>query len=96
MKLPVLAIATAFAIGIACGLNPEIAHRSSSHAFVAFLFGSAATSLLIGVFRMALARGRRGAGLVAVLGNARRSRCLHRGTAKTRGSYFEFVGRREN
>jgi competence protein ComEC len=49
MKLPALAIATAFALGIACGLNPEIVHRSSSHAFIAFLLCSAATSLLIGI-----------------------------------------------
>jgi hypothetical protein len=40
-------IATAFALGIACGLSPESTHRGSSHAFVAFLC-SAATSLLIG------------------------------------------------
>jgi len=50
VKLPALAIAAAFALGIACGLNPGITHRSSSHAFVAFLLGSAVTSLLIGVF----------------------------------------------
>jgi hypothetical protein len=31
-----------------------------------------------------------------LLGNARRSRCLHRGTATAGRSYFEFVGRREN
>jgi hypothetical protein len=49
MKLPALAIVTAFASGIACDLNPGITHRSSSHAFVAFLFFSAATSLLIGI-----------------------------------------------
>jgi hypothetical protein len=49
MKLPALAIATAFALGITCGLNPEIVHRSSSHAFIAFLLCSAATSLLIGI-----------------------------------------------
>lgn len=49
MKLPALAIVTAFASGIACGLNPGITHRSSSHAFVAFLLCSAATSLLIGI-----------------------------------------------
>jgi hypothetical protein len=49
MKLPALAIATAFALGIACGLNPEIVRRSSSHAFIAFLLCSAATSLLIGI-----------------------------------------------
>ncbi|HXM90091.1 MAG TPA: ComEC/Rec2 family competence protein [Candidatus Dormibacteraeota bacterium] len=47
MKLPALAIATAFALGIACGLSPEIAHRSS-HGFVAFLLCSAVTFLLIG------------------------------------------------
>jgi hypothetical protein len=49
MKLPALAIATAFALGIACGLNPGITHRGSSHAFVAFLLCSAATSQLIGI-----------------------------------------------
>src|ERR1700686_1235449 len=48
MKLPALAITTAFALGIACGLNSEIAQHASSHRFVAFLFCSAATSLLIG------------------------------------------------
>jgi hypothetical protein len=49
MKLAALAIVTAFALGIACGLNPEIAHRTRSHAFIAFLFCSAGTSLLIGL-----------------------------------------------
>ena len=49
MRLPAVAIATAFALGIACGLNPEIAHHSSSH-LVAVLLCSAATSLLIGSF----------------------------------------------
>jgi competence protein ComEC len=49
MKLPALAIVTAFALGIACGLNPEIAHRSRSHAFLAFLLCSAATFLLISI-----------------------------------------------
>ena len=49
MKLPGLAIATAFTLGIACGFNPEIVPRSSSHAFTAFLLCSAATSLLIGI-----------------------------------------------
>ena len=48
MKLPALAIVTAFALGIACGL--EIAHRSNSHQFVALLLCSASTSLLIGMF----------------------------------------------
>jgi competence protein ComEC len=50
MKLLAVAMATAFALGIACGLNPIIAHRSSSHEFVAVLLCSAATSLLIGIF----------------------------------------------
>jgi low affinity Fe/Cu permease len=50
MKLPALAIVSAFALGIACALSPEIAHRSSSHQFVAFLLCIAATSLLIGTF----------------------------------------------
>lgn len=49
MKLPALAIATAFALGIACGLNPEIAPHGSSHRFIAFLLCGAATSLLIGI-----------------------------------------------
>src|ERR1700736_5767149 len=48
MKLPAVAIATAFALGIACGLSPEITRRSSSHLFVALLLCCAATSLLIG------------------------------------------------
>jgi beta-lactamase superfamily II metal-dependent hydrolase len=50
MKLPALAIVMAFALGIACGLNPEIAHRSNSHKFVALVLCSASTSLLIGMF----------------------------------------------
>jgi competence protein ComEC len=49
MKLPTLAIAAAFALGIACGLSPEITRHVSSHGFVAFLFCGAATSLLIGI-----------------------------------------------
>jgi competence protein ComEC len=48
MKLPALAITTAFALGIACGLNSEIAQHASSHKFIALLLCSAATSLLIG------------------------------------------------
>ena len=48
MKLPALAIATAFALGIACGL--EIAHRSNAHKFVALVLCSASTSLFIGMF----------------------------------------------
>jgi hypothetical protein len=72
MKLPALAIATAFALGITCGLNPEIVHRSSSHAFIAFLLCSAATSLLIGiVFSSSLATRYRGTGISVGLGNAR-------------------------
>jgi hypothetical protein len=46
MKLPAVAIATAFALGIVCGPGLEIRHRSS-HGFVPFPPGSAATSLLI-------------------------------------------------
>src|ERR1700692_4878738 len=52
MKLPAVAMATAFALGIACGLNPVIAHHSSSHEFVSALLCSAATSLVIGIFFM--------------------------------------------
>jgi Domain of unknown function (DUF4131) len=47
MKLPALAIATAFASGIACGLSPEVIHRGFSAKFIALLLGVAATSLLI-------------------------------------------------
>jgi hypothetical protein len=46
MKLPAVAIATAFALGIVCGPGSEIPHRSS-HGFVPFLLCSAATFLLI-------------------------------------------------
>jgi hypothetical protein len=46
MKLPAVAIATAFALGIVCGPGLEIPHRSS-HGFVPFPLCSAATSLLI-------------------------------------------------
>jgi competence protein ComEC len=49
MKLPALAITTAFALGIACGLNAEIVHRSNSRAFIALLLFSAAASLLVGI-----------------------------------------------
>jgi len=49
MKLPALAIATAFALGIACGLRPAVAHRGSCHGFVVVLLCSAATSLLTGL-----------------------------------------------
>ncbi len=50
MRLPAVAMTTAFALGIACGLNPVIAQRNSSREFVAVLLCSAATSLLIGIF----------------------------------------------
>jgi hypothetical protein len=96
MKLPALGITTAFALGIACGLNPEITHRSSSQAFVALLLFSAAASLLIGCFRGSLATHCRGAGLAVVLGNARDGRGLHRGTTEASGSYLEPGGLREN
>jgi predicted membrane metal-binding protein len=49
VKLPALAIVTAFALGIACGLNAEIAHHGSSPGFVLFLLCGAAASLLIGI-----------------------------------------------
>jgi hypothetical protein len=49
MKLPALAITTAFALGIACGLNSEIARHTSSRTFIALLLSSAATFLLIGL-----------------------------------------------
>lgn len=97
MKLPVVAIATAFALGIACGLSPEITRRSSSHLFVALLLCCAATSLLIGFgFRVLLASRCRGCGALVVLGAARRSGGLHRGTTEASGSHFERGGHREN
>jgi hypothetical protein len=78
MKLPALAIATAFAFGIACGLNSEIAHRSRSHAFIAFLLCSAATSLLIGiVFAVRSQSLLRDWDLCVVLGDARHGWGLH-------------------
>ena len=94
MKLPALAIATAFALGIAFGLSPAVTHRGSSHLFVVVLLCSAATSLLTGIVfawhsRVVIA------GLAsllcwAILGVA--------GVCATgaRGSYFEPGGRREN
>jgi hypothetical protein len=48
MNLPA-AMTTAFALGIACGLNPVVAQHNSSREFVAVLLCSAATSLLIGI-----------------------------------------------
>jgi hypothetical protein len=50
MKLPALAIAAAFASGIAVGLTPAIAHHASSHLFLDVLLIAAGTSLLTGVF----------------------------------------------
>ncbi|MDQ1410121.1 MAG: hypothetical protein QOJ41_1856 [Acidobacteriaceae bacterium] len=80
MKLPALAIVTAFALGIACGLIPAVAHRGSSHAVVAFLLCNAATSLLIGiVFAFSLASCCRGTSVFIVLGNARRGCGFHSG-----------------
>jgi hypothetical protein len=49
MNLPAVAMTTAFALGIACGLNPVVAQHNSSREFVAVLLCSAATSLLIGI-----------------------------------------------
>jgi hypothetical protein len=49
MKLPVVAIASAFALGIACGLSPGITHRSGSHRLVALLLLAVTSSLLIGL-----------------------------------------------
>jgi len=49
MKLPALAITSAFALGIACGLSRKIAHHGSSHGFITLLLFGAATSLLIGI-----------------------------------------------
>jgi len=44
MKLPVVAIASAFASGIAIGLWPVVANRACSRGFV---FGEAAAALLL-------------------------------------------------
>jgi hypothetical protein len=48
MKLPAIAITAAFALGIACGLNSEVAQHAGSQKFIALLFCGAASSLLIG------------------------------------------------
>jgi hypothetical protein len=83
MKLAALAIASAFALGIACDLIPEITHSGSSHGFPTFLLCGAAISLLIGI---GFARGWR----PCCAGNARLGRGLHRGTTEASESYFEF------
>jgi competence protein ComEC len=49
MKLPAIAIAAFFAVGIAVGLIPLVAHRAGSHTFVALLFAASVTSLLFGI-----------------------------------------------
>ncbi len=49
MRLPAIAIAAAFASGIAFGSTSVIAHHSGSHTFVAFLFVGSAASLLTGI-----------------------------------------------
>jgi competence protein ComEC len=48
MKLPAVAIAAAFASGIATGLSAWVARHASSHSFVLLLFAGAATSLIAG------------------------------------------------
>ncbi len=50
MKLPTVAIATAFALGIAFGLSGRVAGHASNKIFLASLFLAAATSLLAGFF----------------------------------------------
>jgi hypothetical protein len=83
MKLPALGIAMTFAFGIACGLSPAVTYRGNSRGFVAFLLCSAATSLLIGVvFAWRSQVCCRGCGVAVVLGAARRSGGLHRGTTE--------------
>jgi hypothetical protein len=96
MKLPAVAMTTAFALGIACGLNPVIAQHNSSHEFVAVLLCSAATSLLIGIFLcVALQPHWRGGWVAIVLGDARGGGGLYPGTEAS-GSCFESGERREN
>jgi hypothetical protein len=78
MKLPALAIAAAFALGIACGLNPEIAYRSRSHAFIRIpsLWRRYFPANRY-CFRGSLANYYRGTGIPVVLGNARHGWSLH-------------------
>lgn len=91
MKLPALAIFTAFAVGIACGLNAEIADQSKSHTVVAVLLFSSLASLLIGIFFCeSLVRGVRWGGDFVVLGTARCRGGSHSKATAASGSYFEF------
>jgi hypothetical protein len=92
MKLPAVAMATAFALGITCGLKPVIAHRSSSHEFVTVLLCTAASSLLIGIFFVWRSSLVGGACVAVVLGSARRRGSLHPGTAEAFRSCFESSG----
>src|ERR1700730_13455618 len=76
------------ALGIACGLSPEITHRGSSHAFVEFLLCSAATSLLIG-FVLSWRSRVVVAGVASLLcWGAWCGGGFHRGPTEARGSYF--------
>jgi hypothetical protein len=50
MKLPAVAIAALFALGIAFGLSPYAAHQASSHRFIIFLFGVITAALFAGLF----------------------------------------------
>lgn len=49
MKLPAIAIASVFALGIVFGLLPTIAHHAATHSFLAWLFAFTAVALLAGV-----------------------------------------------
>ena len=49
MKLPALAIAAAFSLGIVAGLLPAFAHRANSPILLGLLFGAACASLLTGL-----------------------------------------------
>ena len=50
MKLPAVAIAALFALGIAFGLSPYAAHQASSHRFIILLFGVITAALFAGLF----------------------------------------------
>jgi competence protein ComEC len=49
MRLPAVAIASAFVLGISLGFCRTVSSHASSHLFVAFLFVAAGTSLLLGI-----------------------------------------------
>jgi competence protein ComEC len=49
MRLPAVAIAAAFASGIAVGLHPAVVRHASSHILLASFFMSAALSLVLGI-----------------------------------------------